>query len=183
MYFNFAEQIGADYVAGPDFACEPNLHHSSVDERMLHTAAMHKTALRVYDTGRWSFDFVPVLQGYEPDDYRRCADLFRDYGIDADYMALGTVCKRQRPDKVHEALRVAERSFPDAEWHMFGLTLDAWRDRRLWGRFRSADTAAWNWGCSTTAEKMEKAVSYQEKVNAIRSEIEGQMTLVESVHG
>jgi hypothetical protein len=178
-YFNYAEQLGADYVAGPDFACEPSLHASSTEERMLKTAAAHRTAKRYYDRGDWSFQFVPVLQGWEVSDYRRCIRLYDDYGLTTDYMALGTVCKRSDTDEIHNVLRVCEKYLPGTDWHMFGLTKRAWKEQRFWGRFRSADTAAWNWGASTTVEKEQMGREYIEEINRIKRQMNTQTQLRE----
>jgi hypothetical protein len=179
MYFNHAEQLGADYVAGPDYACEPGLHHSSTGERVLKTAAAHREAKRVYDEGEWSFEFVPVLQGWDVKDYRKCIRLYRDFDLLEDYMALGTVCKRDNTDEIHDVLRMCERELPDTDWHMFGLTKRAWRELRFWGRFESADTAAWNWGGCTTDEKMELGREYIRGIESIRERIRTQSDLHE----
>lgn len=175
-YFNWATQMDADYVAGPDLACEPSLGHSSVEERVIKTVAMHREAKRVYETGDWDFQFVPVLQGFEPEHYELCSDLFQRFGLSESYMAIGTVCKRKDTDAIHETLCTLENRFPNAEWHMFGLTKYAWKDERFWGRFRSADTAAWNFGASTTEEKMQAGESYIEDIESIRDDIATEMS-------
>jgi len=175
--FNWAEQVVADYVATPDIACEPSLDSSTVDERVVKTVSNTVEATNLYQDGQWSFELVPVLQGFTVEDYRKCATMFEMYGLDTEYQAIGTVCKREDTDEIHRVLSLLEDRFPDAEWHMFGLTKRAWKDRRFWGRFRSADTAAWNWGCSDTAEKMEKATGYIADIDAIRDDIRKQQRL------
>lgn len=175
--FAWADGIGADYVAAPDFACEPELHESSVEHRVERTVEEHAFAVHQYDNDDYDFELVPVLQGYEPEQYDYCIDRFEQEGLIRDYMAIGTVCKRDSVDDINRVVSVVERRLPDVDLHMFGMTLNAWKDRRLWGRFRSADTAAWNWGGGSIQEKKELLAEYSSKVDGIRSEMTGQTTL------
>jgi len=163
-YFDWAESIDADYVALPDAACEPSLHPSEPIDRVYHSILWQYEAYQDYLHGDYSFDVVPVLQGWEARDYRLCARWMESQGLKSDYAAIGTVCKRRRTDPICHVLSVLEQEWPDTEWHLFGATLRVWKDDRLRGRFRSADTAAWNWGASSTEEKKELYNEYKQKV-------------------
>lgn len=174
--FEWAESIGADYVAAPDFACEPELHESSVEHRMARTVEEHAYAYSQYDSGDYSFDLIPVLQGYYKDQYERCVDWFEREGLIRDYMAIGTVCKRDSVDEIDTVLEAVQSKLPNVEWHMFGMTLNAWKDRRIWGRFRSADTAAWNWNGGTIEEKKELLRKYDATVSDIQRQMNAQTT-------
>lgn len=175
--FEWADNIGADYVAAPDFACEPELHDSSVKQRVERTIEAHAEAFAEYQDGSYSFELVPVLQGYYEEQYEYCIKRFKEEGLTRDYMAVGTVCKRDSTDAIHNVMDAIESKLPGSEFHMFGMTLNAWKDRRMWGRFKSADTAAWNWGGSTQDDKRKLLTSYAAKVDAIRNKIDGQTTL------
>jgi hypothetical protein len=118
-----------------------------------------------------------VLQGYYPEQYEWCIERFESEGFIRDYMAIGTVCKRDSVDAIHSVLSTIERKLPNTEFHMFGMTLNAWKDRRLHGRFRSADTAAWNWGGGPISEKKQLLKEYSAKVDAIRTRMRQQTTL------
>jgi len=167
-YFDWCESVGANYAALPDFACEPGLHLSSVWDRVYHTVLSHVEALWVYDRHDYSFTPLPVLQGWDPEDYRLCARWFRSQGLVREYMAIGTVCKRKGTDEICDVLSVLETELPNTEFHLFGATLNAWKDDRLAGRFRSSDTAAWNWGASDTEDKKRLYREYREKVENTR---------------
>ncbi len=175
-YFEWAESVGADYAALPDFACEPELHASTPSDRIYHSVLNQWEAIQVFNRGDWNFQPLPVLQGYTPEDYRRCCDMMRQNDLLRDYMAVGTVCKRDSIDSIHSVLSALEGEIPHVEFHLFGLTLQAWKDRRLWGRFRSADTAAWTWGVSKD-DRDEAYEKYNIRVNEIRSRINQQATL------
>lgn len=175
--YDWAESLGADYVAAPDFACEPELHKSSVEQRMARTVEAHAYAYNQYKSGSYTFELVPVLQGYTAEQYRECIDWFESEGLIRDYMAIGTVCKRESVDAIHDVLTAIETKLPNTDYHMFGMTLNAWKDRRLHGRFRSADTAAWNWGGGTIQDKRKLLRDYSAKVDKIRMRIQQQTTL------
>ena len=175
--FEYAERVGADYLAAPDYACEPELHDSTVSNRIGMTVEGHAQAMALYEDREWSFQLVPVLQGYEVEDYEHCIDWFESEGMIRDYMAVGTVCKRDRVKSIHNVLQAIKRKLPDVDLHMFGMTLNAWKDRRLWGQFKSADTAAWNWGCGTQEEKKRALKEYEQKINRIETAIAVQSTL------
>jgi len=175
--FDWAESINADYVAAPDFACEPELHETSVEHRIERTIEEHAYAFHQYREGDYSFQLLPVLQGYYEDQYEWCVERYKEEGFIRDYMAVGTVCKRDSTDAIHNVMETIDRNLPDVDFHMFGMTLNAWKDRRMWGRFRSADTAAWSWGGQTQAHKVELLNEYAEKVDSIRNEITEQATL------
>src|SRR5262249_47489783 len=51
--------------------------------------------------------FIPVVQGWTVDDYRRCVDLYIAAGIDlaaADLVGVGSVCRRQNTTEVGHIL-------------------------------------------------------------------------------
>lgn len=175
--FDWAESIGADYVALPDYACEPELHQSSVRKRVCLTVQKHVKAKEAYEDGDYSFTPLPVLQGYEPFHYRQCIQKFREAGLIEDYMAVGTVCKREDLATIGEVLDTIEAELPDVHLHMFGMTLKAWKDTGLWGRFRSGDTAAWNWGGGSITEKKKLLGGYVAQIEKIRGAISSQTTL------
>ncbi|WP_135830656.1 deazapurine DNA modification protein DpdA family protein [Halorussus halobius] len=175
--FEWAAEIGADEVALPDFACEPELHDTTPEERVTRTVEKHCQALDVFQAEPWPFEVLPVLQGWEPDDYRRCARLFERHDLVRDRMAIGTVCKRDDPSKIGEVLDACEDVLGYRRWHLFGLTLNGWKNSRLWGRFASSDTSAWNYRAESKAHKKRLFRAYREKVNQYGRAIEEQTTL------
>lgn len=154
--FEWAEKQGADYVAGMDWACEESeelTSHPSVDVEPENIASIPTRIerciedqieqARVYEEGNWSFDFVPVVQGYSVEDYRYCARRLREEGVACRYMGIGTVCKRAKVDDIRDVLGACREELPHTAFHLFGATRNVWKDDRLWGDFVSADTHAW----------------------------------------
>lgn len=154
--FEWAESVGADYVAGMDWACEegeeltsaPQVtvdpsEIASVPTRIERSIDYQIEQARVYEAGDWSFDFVPVVQGLRPSDYRYCARRLKEAGVARQYMGIGTVCKRKQLDAVDRILEVCNEELPHTAFHLFGATRNVWKRPRFWGRFASGDTHAW----------------------------------------
>lgn len=153
--FEWAETIGADYVAGMDWACEDAKKLAtgldgvspddiaSVEDRINRTIVDQKEQLEVYKAGNWSFEFVPVIQGQTIAQYRECARRLRLNNLARDYMGIGTVCKRDSPEQILSVVKACEDELPLTDFHLFGATKYVWKDERLRDRFRSADTHAW----------------------------------------
>lgn len=93
---------------------------------------------------------VPVVQGWEPDDYLRCADLYEDAGVDLaaePVVGVGTVCRRQDTAPAERIVaRLADRGL---RLHGFGVKLAglaAYGDR-----LTSADSMAWSYRARRSA--------------------------------
>ena len=87
--------------------------------------------------------WMPVLQGFEPDDYLRCADLYAAAGVDLEAESLvgvGTVCRRQATREVCRLIsRLSELGLA---LHGFGVKLDG---LAAYGwALKSADSMAWS---------------------------------------
>lgn len=196
--FEWAEEIGADYVAGMDWACEDPAALAGlfddvepddiapVDVRLERTIRDQRECLDVYQSREWSFEFVPVVQGNEIDQYRWCARKLRQHDLARPYMGIGTVCKRETADGILDVLDAVEEELPATAWHLFGATKEVWTDRRFWGRFRSADTHAWamktpegEW-TANNADKRRAFDAYQSDIEAVRDQIAGQSTFSSS---
>jgi hypothetical protein len=100
--------------------------------------------------------FVPVLQGWEPDDYLRCADLYAAAGVDlaAEHtVGVGTVCRRQDTHAADVIFsRLGERGI---RLHGFGIKLDG--IRQYGHALTSSDSMAWSYWARRDAIKREQA--------------------------
>lgn len=86
---------------------------------------------------------IPVLQGYEPQDY---ISHIRQYGqrlIQGMWVGVGSVCKRNSsPELVRQVLVAIKRERPDLKLHGFGLKLSCLRLGGIRDLLYSADSAA-----------------------------------------
>lgn len=96
--------------------------------------------------------WVPVLQGWEEDDYHRCADLYESAGVnlaDARLVGVGSVCRREAtPDAVRIIRSIATSGY---RLHGFGFKQDG--IGACWPWLASADSMAWSYNARNEAHK------------------------------
>lgn len=130
------------------------MRFASIQDWMCEDLILNKTGLSISEhqmrTIRSYFDlcelaphvpWLPILQGYEIDDYLRHADQYAKRGVDltGQLIGLGSVCKRQREKSIVDLTR---RLAP-IQLHGFGCKRSAFR---LGARLASADSMAWSFG-------------------------------------
>ena len=120
----YRDEIGnLEWAAPQDWMCEPFMLEKtglSVQEHQLRTVDNYMT-LRSLDD---SLPFIPVLQGYERDDYLHCIDLYRQHGISlAGRVGIGTVCRRQGTREAEQIVRAIHAEIPLAQLHVFGAKI------------------------------------------------------------
>lgn len=175
----WAEEIGADIVAGRDFACERHGELYDVEEdwgkksfpgpwQKRHEASLwwQVRQMEHYEASDYSHDFMPVIQGLHVESYEYFMDMMVEQGLAKyDKLAVGTICKRKDRDEIYEVVSRIREYFPNKELHLFGATLNIWKDRRFYGLFDSSDTAAWMWGTSSKEENKQALSEYKKKTS------------------
>jgi hypothetical protein len=151
------DEIGMlKWVAPMDWMCEPRVRAKTgktVYEHLKLTVGNY-IRLRYMDD---SLPIRPVLQGFSLDDYKRCADLYAQEGVDLTrepLVGLGSVCRRQ--DTAEIALIAGTFSGYGIRLHGFGVKtkgLALYHDSLV-----SSDSMAWSFtgrrepplpGCTT----------------------------------
>lgn len=137
----FADEIGQlEWAAPQDWMCEPfmlNLTGFTVEQHQRLTVKNFLHLRNVLGTM-----IIPVLQGWEIDDYMRCVDMYEAAGVDLyeeELVGLGSVCRRQN---TKEAARIV-RALSDLPLHGFGMKttgLAVYADA-----LASADSMAWSY--------------------------------------
>lgn len=131
------------WAAPQDWMCEPFITAKTgltVREHQWRTID-NLLDLRWLDS---DLPFIPVVQGFEVDDYLRHVDLYRAAGVDLTAEALvgvGSVCRRQGTDEVRRVFE-ALHSAGVTRLHGFGLKLQGLR--RSGDLLVSADSMAWS---------------------------------------
>ena len=85
---------------------------------------------------------IPVLQGWERDDYLRCADLYTDEGVDLHTEAtvgLGSICRRNADEQIIEIVEALD----GLRLHAYGVKGRPLR--RLAPLLASSDSMAWSY--------------------------------------
>lgn len=145
----YRDEIGMlDWAAPMDWMCEPQIR-----ARTGKTVAEHvRLTVRNYASLREQapeLPFIPVLQGYELDDYLRCADAYEQVGVSLaaqPLTGLGSVCRRQSAEEI--GLIVKFFAGQGIRLHGFGVkTLGLAR----YGQYlASSDSMAWSYDARRT---------------------------------
>jgi hypothetical protein len=89
---------------------------------------------------------MPVLQGYEADDYARHVIAYGARLPARAWVGVGSVCKRNtRPDAIAQVLRAILDVRPDLRLHGFGLKRTALAEGAIRDALYSADSMAWSY--------------------------------------
>lgn len=139
----FRDEIGMmEHAAAQDWMCEPHILKQTgldVREHQIRTIASY-VELRALDD---SLPWMPVLQGWEREDYLRHVEMYDACGIDlrrASVVGLGSVCRRQATDEAADIIK--DLAALGIRLHGFGLKrggIDKARHRLV-----SADSMAWS---------------------------------------
>lgn len=137
------DEIGnVAWIAPQDWMCEPRIR-----ERTGLSVAEHQRLTVDNYLDLCSLDiglpWLPVLQGWEPDDYRRCVDLYGRAGVDltaCSLVGLGTVCRRQATREI--GALVATLAESRLRLHGFGVKMSG---LAAYGwALASSDSMAWS---------------------------------------
>lgn len=128
-----------------DYMCEPEMlaiTGMTVREHQRLTIERYDALLRCDRGGVY---LMPVLQGYEPDEY---VQHLKDYGdriAPGAWVGVGSVCKRNgNPAKVAAVLLAIKKARPDLRLHGFGIKKTALESGLVRSLLRTADSMAWS---------------------------------------
>lgn len=149
----YRDEIGMlEWAAPQDWMCEPFMLAKTglnVFEHQLRTT-LNLCALRDLDD---SLPIIPVLQGWERDDYLRHVDMYEQVGIDLTREAtvgVGSVCRRQHTAEAVEILAALhELHIP-----LHGFGLKARGIATAWPFLKSADSLAWSYDARRVASRV-----------------------------
>jgi hypothetical protein len=136
---------GLQWAAPQDAMCEPWILEKSKAWLGGTVLAHQRWTIDNYLTLRHKADdlpFVPVLQGWELDDYLRMVDMYDKAGIDltaAKTVGIGSVCRRQATSEI--AAIISRLYAFDLKMHGFGVKAKG-IDQYGW-MLHSADSMAW----------------------------------------
>lgn len=147
------EEIGnLDGAAIQDWMCEPFI----LKKTGLTIAEHQKRTVESYQELRYhapDVDWIPVLQGYFPDEYLAHLDMYDEYGDDlrdCNRVGVGSICRRQATSSVERLLTTLHSM--GLRLHGFGLKELALR--RIGAHLESADSMAWSFRARREQFKM-----------------------------
>lgn len=117
------------------------------------------------DTGVY---VLPVLQGYEAQDYVRHLHDYGDRLTDNQWVGVGSVCKRQgNPAVIADVLRTIKQRRPDLKLHGFGVKKTALRHAEIRDLLHTADSMAWSFAAryeGRDANSWQEAKRYEHEI-------------------
>lgn len=88
---------------------------------------------------------LPVLQGYDPDDYVRHVAMYGDRLAPGAWVGVGSVCKRNgNPAAIVRVLQAIKNVRPDLRLHGFGLKSTALSSPHITALLHTSDSMAWS---------------------------------------
>lgn len=142
----YRDEIGAmDWAAPQDWMCEPEALKATgltVDEHQRRTVANFLELKSIAP----DFPFIPVVQGFTVDEYRRCLDAYARAGVDLarePIVGLGSVCRRQGTEDAVSIVFGVLRHAPGLRLHGFGFKIEGLDLART--ALASADSMAWSY--------------------------------------
>jgi hypothetical protein len=128
-----------------DYMCEPFM----LAKTGLSVAEHQRLTIERYDALREEglpFPIMPVLQGYDPEDYRRHVGAYGDRLQPGMWVGVGSVCKRNgKPARIVDVLWGIQRERPDLRLHGFGVKQTALLHAGVRELLYSADSMAWSY--------------------------------------
>lgn len=137
----YSEEIGRLLWAAPmDWVCEP----STLAETGLSVREHQQRTVANYLELRLHGPFIPVLQGWTPQDYLGCIELYQSAGVsltDMPVVGVGSICHRQNTVEVARIMQMIQRA--GIRTHGFGVKKTG--VAHYGGLLTSADSMAWSY--------------------------------------
>lgn len=135
---NLLAAVAQDYMCEPFIVTKTGL---SVERHQQLTIERYDALLR-HDTGVY---ILPVLQGYQPEDYVRHIRMYGERLEFGQWVGVGSICKRNGDVRAIQAVLLAIKGVrPDLRLHGFGLKTTALADPLIRSLLDTADSMAWS---------------------------------------
>jgi len=142
----FQDQLNLqiDWAAQQDWMCEPFMIQKtglSIEEHQNKTVENY---LQLIDEGI-DIEIIPVLQGFQLNDYYRHFDLFEESGVQLRKLkrvGVGSVCRRQGTNEINHIMQSLNNK--GIKIHGFGVKISGLS--KYSNAIASADSLAWSFG-------------------------------------
>lgn len=118
--FEIQRKIEPDYAAHLDLPCLKT-GGPEKDERLKRTIENAKEFYDLYIEREPNFKPVIVVQGYDGNSFRKCANKYKEIGLDVDYFGIGSLCKLSFKEIRKRVKGVVEVLGKDKKYHLFGV--------------------------------------------------------------
>lgn len=132
-----------------DYPCEPDLLQTlgrSVEDQQARTLEHHIKLMDMVSGHTLEKNAVSVLQGWTREHYLSHLDDLRDHGLLTDYMAIGSVCRRNADEDIANVVLSVRDALPTGtKLHAFGVKGSVLRFREVVEALDSVDSAAYDY--------------------------------------
>lgn len=159
-----------------------NITFAVAQDYMCEAFMLAKTGLTVADHQRLTierydalvaealpFPILPVLQGYQPEDYARHVRAYGDRLTSGMWVGVGSVCKRNgSPEQVVAVLMAIKAARPDLRLHGFGVKQTSLLHPGVRELLYSADSMAWSFAArrqGRDANAWQEAAAFASRIN------------------
>lgn len=143
--------LNFDWCAIQDYMCEPHIIEKTgltIKEHQKRTIENY-LKLKSFNDG---INYIPVIQGFELNDYLECVKMYKNSGIDLtkfETVGIGSVCRRQSTEEINDIVRTLHNL--NINLHGFGVKTTG---LKKYGEYLvSADSLAWSFNARYRKEK------------------------------
>jgi hypothetical protein len=134
QYYNFVERLNPDYFVSMDYPCDKKENAKENIEKTIDNLIK----LKEFDDER----LIPVIQGYDFNDYLYCLDRLKSQGLLSDYVGIGSLV----PKSIESAERIILALINELKGkkiHIFGLKIELLKNPKIMENIYSFDTMSY----------------------------------------
>jgi len=148
-YLEFIEKHQPDFFALRDYPCEPDVlekNGRTVQDHLEATTKRHQNLLSLMPEFNIEAQPVSVIQGWKLEDYLNHLEMMKDQDLLTDYVAIGSVCRRNQDDEIRRIISEIHDRITDRKLHAFGVKSNILRFKDMKSKLDSADSMAYEHG-------------------------------------
>jgi len=160
-----------EYAVCQDYMCEPFV----IEKTGLDIEGHQRLTIERYDAliPLTDVTVLPVLQGYNPDDYLKHLEMYGHRLPISCRVGVGSICKRNsNPKEIVAILELIKRERPDLRLHGFGLKITALANAYICSLLYSADSMAWSYKARREGGNpngLKEALDFSSKIKRIEA--------------
>lgn len=171
QYIDYINTIKPKYFATMDYPCEPNVNRSILKSNLERIEATVDLGVYLWkNRDKINSKPIVVIQGFTLAEYEYCYSLYRKRGVDADYWAFGSMCRRWNDAEIRTYIRFfRDMVGKDVKIHIFGIKISSLNCEVI-KKIDSIDTLAWAYNKFRKKEKgynKEAFIDYKHKLEGL----------------